>query len=192
MVRRGWPTFWSHPPQLTFLQTLDGQKGGALKQARIAILLLVLSACSVAAFAAPSSSPDAQADQQAIRQIENQWINATEMPQAERMQFFQRVLAPDGIHIVDSGQRYTHREILDYYRSHPQPPSKPRATFKDLNVRIYGATAIADGTTEISESKPGGQHEDRFTDVFEKRQGRWLAVNEQETRVAPTPPPQPH
>ncbi len=141
----------------------------------------------MAAFAAPPSGSGIKADEQAIREIENQWINAGGMPQAERVQFFERVLAPDGIHIVDSGQRYTHREILDYYRSHPQPPSKPRATFKDLNIRIYGDTAIADGATEISGSTPGDQHEDRFTDVFEKRNGRWLAVNEQETRVASAP-----
>lgn len=150
--------------------------------------MLLMGACSAAALAAPPSSPDTKAEQQAIRQIENQWINASEMSQAERMQFFERVLAPDGIHIVDTGQRYSHHEILDYYRSHPQPPSKPRATFKDLHVRIYGATAIADGTTEISGPKPGDQHEDRFTDVFQKRGERWIAVNEQETRVAPTPP----
>ena len=52
------------------------------------------------------------------------------MPQAERMGFFEQVLAPGGIHIVDSGQRYTHRQILDYYRSHPQAPSKPRALLR--------------------------------------------------------------
>ncbi len=154
---------------------------------RIIVSLLLLWAFSLAAVAAPASSSDIKADEQAIRQIENQWINASEMPQVERLRFFERVLAPDGIHIVDTGQRYTHRQILDYYRSHPQPPSKPRATFKDLNIRIYGATAIADGTTEISASKPGDQHQDRFTDVFEKRNGRWLAVNEQETRVASAP-----
>lgn len=152
---------------------------------RLTVLLLLLWAFSISAFAAPPSNPATKADEQAIRLIENQWINATEMPQAERMRFFERVLAPDGIHIVDSGQRYTHREILDYYRSHPQPPSQSSATFKNLNIRIYGETAIADGTTEISGPQPGDQHEDRFTDVFEKINGRWLAVSEQETRVAP-------
>lgn len=161
--------------------------GCALKRARITLLPLLLSACSFAVLAAPAPNPSAKADEQAIRQIENQWINANEMPQTGRQHFFEQVLAPDGIHILDSGKRYTHREILDYYRSHPQPPSKPRATFKDLNIRIYGNIAIADGTTEISGSKPADQHEDCFTDVFEKRDGRWLAVNEQETRVTAPP-----
>lgn len=133
---------------------------------------------------------EAQAPQ-AIRQIENKWINASQMPPAERISFFERVLAPDGIHIVDSGQSYTHREILDYYRSQPQPSSKPNARFKELNVRIYGKTAIAEGTTAISGKGPQDAHEDRFTDIFENRDGCWVAVNEQETRVA-SPPPPPH
>lgn len=100
------------------------------------------------------------------------------------MRFYEGVLAPDGVHIVASGQRYTNREILDYYRKHRDPPSKPKAQFKQLNVRVYGDTAIADGTTEIAGAKPGEAHEDRFTDVFEKRNGRWVAINEQETPVS--------
>lgn len=151
------------------------------------IILTVVFLGAYCAFAGPSQSlSNTKGDEEAIRRIENQWINASEMPAAERMQFYQRLLAPDGVHIVASGQRYTNREILDYYRKHPDPPSKPKARFKQLNVRIYGDTAIADGTTEIAGAKAGEGHENSFTDVFEKRHGRWVAINEQETSVSGT------
>ena len=52
---------------------------------------------------------------------------------------------------------------------------------------VYGDTAIAEGTTEIAGAKPGDEDQDRFTDAFKKRNGRWLAINEQETRVAAVP-----
>lgn len=144
-------------------------------------VLFFLAALVIIANAAPRSS---QSEEQAIRRIEHQWINASEMPAPERMRFYERLLASDGVHIVASGQRYTNQEIIDYYRKHPDPPSKPKATFKQLNVRVYGDTAIADGTTEIAGPAPGQGHENRFTDVFEKRHGRWVAINEQETRVS--------
>ncbi|HEU5337423.1 MAG TPA: nuclear transport factor 2 family protein [Terriglobales bacterium] len=144
-------------------------------------LTVLMCTLAINAVAAPRSSPT---DEQAIRRIENQWINASEMPAATRIGFYERVLAPDGVHIVASGQRYTNREILDYYRKHPDPPSPPKARFRQLNVRVYGDTAIADGTTEIAGSKAAEGHENRFTDVFKRRNGRWVAINEQETPVS--------
>jgi ketosteroid isomerase-like protein len=52
----------------------------------------------------------------------------------------------------------------------------------DLRIRVLGDVAIIHGTTRFA-LKDGRRGRGQYTDVWEKRQGRWLAVSAHVTRV---------
>jgi ketosteroid isomerase-like protein len=63
-------------------------------------------------------------------------------------------------------------------------PALEELRIDELNVRVYGDTAVVTGRTT---AKTGGASPVslalRFTDVFVRRDGRWLAVASQATRI---------
>ncbi|HZS28465.1 MAG TPA: hypothetical protein VFB76_14645 [Candidatus Angelobacter sp.] len=66
--------------------------------------------------------------------------------------------------------------------NHPQ--SKDRHTrFGKLNVRLYGDTAIVNGSVIAADDSGKELSCSMFTDVFIHRKGRWQAVNAQENAV---------
>jgi len=152
------------------------------------VLVLTLGVRGIAQQPQTATAPSSQSDISTIQQLEQQWINADRLPQAQRVQFFEGVLDPDGLHILHSGKSYFNREILDYYRSHPEAPKAadaPHAQIAGMQVRFYGDVAIVNGATQVPDQK-GDTHLVRFTDVFQKRGGKWVAINEQETDVIGT------
>jgi len=52
----------------------------------------------------------------------------------------------------------------------------------DLRIRVLGDVAIIHGTTRFALTD-GRRGRGQYTDVWEKRQGRWLAVSAHVTRV---------
>jgi ketosteroid isomerase-like protein len=52
----------------------------------------------------------------------------------------------------------------------------------DLRIRVLGDVAIVHGRTRFA-LKDGRRGRGQYTDVWEKRQGRWLAVSAHVTRV---------
>lgn len=65
---------------------------------------------------------------------------------------------------------------------HP-PPANLRFAFDRLDVRVYGDTGIANGSVVRKDSDGKKIARNVFTDVFVYRDGRWQAVNGQETDV---------
>ncbi len=59
----------------------------------------------------------------------------------------------------------------------------------DLRVRVMGNTAVVQGTDDEVTSMGGRDTSGKwtFTDVFERRGGRWVAVASQTTQVQPEP-----
>lgn len=152
------------------------------------VIVIAFDVSGIAQQAQTTSAPSNQSDISTIQQLEEQWINADRLPQAQRIQFFESVLDPDGLHILHDGKSYFNREILDYYRSHPETPKAadtPHSQIAGMQVRLYGNFAIVNGTTQVPDVK-GDTHLVRFTDVFQKQSGKWLAINEQETDVKGT------
>ena len=91
------------------------------------------------------------------------------------------LLAPDWSVTHISGQVIAREEAM---RSCKMPEVKiDTMASDDLSVRAYGDAAVVTGRTTAS---AGGQTVVlRFTDVFVRRDGKWLAVASQATRVAP-------
>ncbi|HEX4567222.1 MAG TPA: DUF4440 domain-containing protein [Vicinamibacterales bacterium] len=55
-----------------------------------------------------------------------------------------------------------------------------RQRFEELRVRVFGTAAIATGIVAAT-ATDGKTRKTAFTDVFAHRDGRWSAVNAQET-----------
>jgi ketosteroid isomerase-like protein len=112
----------------------------------------------------------AAGDRTEILRLEEAWLHARDAATLER------ILAPDFIHVLPTGDFISKEQHIAWFRQHG---SNPDARFRDLRIRIYGNVAIATGTVVAKE------RETVFTDVFVKRGGRWQAVNAQENVVAP-------
>ena len=125
-----------------------------------------------------------RADSAAVVALEHEWLAA----QSDSATL-ERILAPDFVHQLASGDAITKRQHIGFVVAHPSPSGIER-TFERLEVRLYGATAIATGIVRASTPPTSGATAARrtvFTDVFVKRDGRWQAVSAQETTILPPP-----
>jgi hypothetical protein len=115
-----------------------------------------------------------QTAEQEVKAVEQRWLENEERPE-----FVESILADDFVHVLPAGM-INKEEHLNYLRQHPHafPGAKH---FEELRVRIYGEVAIANGI--VSTVRDSGRSPKRrvFTDVFVRREGKWLAVNAQET-----------
>lgn len=110
-----------------------------------------------------------------ILSLESRWLAAHDSATLSR------ILAPDFVHPVASGQFLDRSQHIAWVVAHPPDPSIDRR-LADMRVRFYGATAIVTGT--VVRSREGSEiGRNVFTDVFVKRDGRWRAVSAEETTV---------
>lgn len=140
--------------------------------------LLVVSASLYHAFGASRAqrrSPES--DRRALVELENEWLKNEHDAAA-----LERILAPDFVHPVPTGDFLTKEQHI-FYSTKYKPPATLKQRFENLSVRLYGDVGIVNGIVVNSDGQ--GRDTDRtvFTDVFACRGGRWQAVNAQENRV---------
>jgi hypothetical protein len=129
-------------------------------------LFLLIALTGKIAFAQQSWATSAQ---KSIADVEMRWLQHIDDP-------LQSVLADDFIHVLPSGM-ITKRQQIDYVKTHPRSSQETRG-FETLTIRVYSGTGIANGIVDTTNAS--GMHRTIFTDVFEKRDGQWKAVNAQE------------
>jgi ketosteroid isomerase-like protein len=92
------------------------------------------------------------------------------------------MLAPEWSVIHITGAIITKAEALQMCKAPREPGEDHRVD--DLSVRTFGDAAVVTGRTTVS---TGGANPStltlRFTDVFVRRSGRWLAVASHATRL---------
>ena len=118
----------------------------------------------------------ARADSDSVIALEHAWLDHEDSTTLER------ILAPDFVHALPSGEIIDKAEHVDYVAKHPRPASV-HSRFERLDVRVYGSAAIATGIVDATRDGQPGVRRTVFTDVFVKRDGRWRAVRAQETNV---------
>ena len=124
------------------------------------------------------SSPQrsGERDRQTLIDLENEWLNSNDALVLDR------ILASDFVHPVYTGDFLTKAQNIDWSTRHPRPASlKPR--FERLDIRLYGDIGIANGIVAMSDENGTEISKNVFTDVFAYRNGRWQAINAQETDV---------
>ena len=120
-------------------------------------------------------------DEQQVRQLEHEWIEAFLQGDTETLD---RILADDFIFTDPEGRLLTKPEWIADITS-------GELTFEsihidDLQVRMYGDAAVANGRVTVkAQSKEGGfEGQYCYTDMYVKRDGRWQAVAEQANLLA--------
>jgi len=145
--------------------------------AHICFLSLVLSA----AVSAPAQQPKPDSDaaiSQTLQAMERAWLDAEKNHDAAA---FEKIAADDWIAITPDGKSQTKAErSAEIKASHTTS-----ATMGNMKVRVFGDTAVVTGTDDEIAMEDGKKSTGHYvwTDVFVKRNGRWLAVASQTAQI---------
>ena len=137
------------------------------------ILSIVCVIVSISSFASPRTQNQSPTTEQEVKAVEQRWLENEDRPDV-----VQSILADDFVHVLPVGF-ISKEDQLAFLRKHPNafPGSKH---FEELRVRIYGDVAIATGIVSTIHDSGAKANRTAFTDVFVRRDGKWLAVNAQE------------
>jgi hypothetical protein len=146
---------------------------------RHAVFVSLLLASHPAAWAAPAASASHDAD--VVKAAELKRFEAAVKVDLDTLG---KLLGDDLTYTHSTGALETKAQFLESLKS-------GKLKFKsiepsDLRVRVYGATAIINGTAKLSVVSDG-QPKDvtiRFTDVWVNRAGQWQMVAWQSTKLA--------
>ncbi len=143
--------------------------------AHICFLGLVVSA------AVQAQQPKADSDaaiSQTLKATERAWLNAEKNHDVAA---FEKMVADDWIAISPDGKSETKAERAAEIKA----AHTTSATMGDMKVRVFGDTAVVTGTAEEITMEDGKKSSDHYvwTDVFVKRNGRWLAVASQTAQI---------
>ena len=121
-----------------------------------------------------------QSAQQILEQLERDWNEAL---QRNDVAFVDSVLAPEFVATYDNGARGDRaRELQLVKEFNAQVDSW---TIGEITVKVFGQTAVVWFTQRMVGPVQGKPTEivTRYMDVFVNRDGKWLCVGSQSTRV---------
>ena len=145
--------------------------------AHVCFLTLVLSAAVPIQARQPKAESDAEISQ-TLQSMEQAWLNAEKNHDAAA---FEKIVADDWIAITPEGKSQTKAErAAEIKVGHIDS-----ATLGDMKVRVFGDTAVVTGTDDEISSEDGKKSSNHYvwTDVFVKRNGKWLAVASQTAQI---------
>jgi ketosteroid isomerase-like protein len=142
-------------------------------RSRSCTLSILCVIVSISSSASPRTQSQAQTMEQEVKAVEQRWLENEDRPDV-----VQSILADDFVHVLPVGF-ISKEDHLAFLRKHPNafPGNKH---FEELRVRIYGDVAIATGIVSTIHDSGAKAKRTAFTDVFVRRDGKWLAVNAQE------------
>ncbi|HEV7704753.1 MAG TPA: nuclear transport factor 2 family protein [Gemmatimonadaceae bacterium] len=121
----------------------------------------------------------AEDDRRALLALEDEWL-----AHVRDSTTLERILAPDFLHVVESGAFLTKAQHIAWCVANPLPATR-RAYFEKHQVHLFGDMGIVSGI--VSSSNGGRATRTVFTDVFAYRDKRWQAVHAQETPMVSAP-----
>ncbi len=148
---------------------------GAIHMKRLLAALFV-AAPAFGAHAAPAANPD----QARIASLEHRWLAAIRSGDRGALG---GILADGFIDIDTDGRTRDRAEAI----AHASAPADATQEITQLNVRVFGDTAIAYGINTVHSKAQGWTVGVAFTDVFVREHGAWRAVSAQETLRKPPP-----
>ena len=138
------------------------------------IYLLLAVMCGAAALAQTRTT---ESDREALIALENNWLKSE-----HDAAVLERILAPDFLHPVFTGDVLTKAQHIQFSSKHLPPPDL-KQHFEGFQVRLYGDVGIVNGLVVTTDKDGHERDKTVFTDVFVFREGRWQAVNAQENPV---------
>ena len=144
--------------------------------------LYVVLAVVWAISASASQRPPVESDQQLLVKLEQSWNEAF---YRKDIAFIENILANEFIATYDDGSRGDKAKELALAAEFNQAVAS--AIQDEFSVKVYGETAVVWFTLHVVGTKHGQRSELtlRYTDVWVMRDGRWLCVSTQSTRVNP-------
>ena len=143
----------------------------------ICFLSLVLAGAMPVQAEQPKADSDA-AISQTLQAMEQAWLDAEKNNDAAA---FEQIVADDWIAVNPDGKSQTKAErAAEIKEAHITS-----ATLGDMKVRVFGDTAVVTGTDDEVTMTDGKKSSDHYvwTDVFVKRNGKWLAVASQTAQI---------
>ncbi len=143
------------------------------------VCLLGLFLGAAAGAPAQETKPDSASDVAAtLKATEQAWIDAELHHDAAA---FEKLVADDWVAITPEGPSETKAERA----AEILKGTVTSATLGPMNVRVFGDTAVVTGSDVETEIVHGKETIGYYvwTDVFVKREGKWLAVASQTTKV---------
>jgi len=144
---------------------------------RFVVRICFLCSLLLTSLAAAAQQPKADSDtavSQKLQAIEKEWLNAEKNHDAAA---FEKIVADDWVAITPDGKRQTKAERGAEIKT----ARTTSATLGNMNVRVFGDAAVVTGTDDevtVEDGKKSIEHY-VWTDVFVKRNGKWLAVASQ-------------
>jgi uncharacterized protein (TIGR02246 family) len=127
---------------------------------------------------------------QSVKKLERAWLDAYEQHDEKAMD----ASVPDDFVITfPNGEMQTKAQIIASLKR-PRPKGGPAMKFhtEDVKARAYGDTVILSGRV-VTEYQRDGQtmskDQQRYTDTYVKRDGRWQVVASHLSNVTPKPKP---
>ena len=100
--------------------------------------------------------------------------------QTSDVQRFEQLLAGDFLCSLPDGRLLDRQSFL---AQAAQPVAISNLAAHDVTIRVMGDVAIVHGRTSYG-TRDGGRGSGRYTDVWARRHGRWVAVAAHVTRCA--------
>jgi uncharacterized protein (TIGR02246 family) len=145
----------------------------------IQVFLLILVASSFA-------SAQKTAEQE-VRRLERAWLDAYEQRDAKAME---AIVADDFTITFTDGSIQTKKQIMMWINEprNPNTPSNKLYT-EDVLARVYGETVILIGRviTEWQQNGKTVREQNRYTDTYVRRGGRWQVVASHLSNVKDAP-----
>jgi ketosteroid isomerase-like protein len=145
---------------------------------------LIFIAVFVAVWAAAGSAfqdRPVQSDQEILTQLERDWDAAFHR---KDVRFIESILAPEFVVTYDDGSRGDKARELALAAEFSQQIES--STLDDFTVKVFGDTAVVWFTQHLVGISKGQRLEIalRYLDVFVLRDGKWLCVASQSTKVS--------
>jgi ketosteroid isomerase-like protein len=149
------------------------------------ILLIVVGAIPFGFSPSRTSHPlQANKAEQEVRKLERAWLDAYEHHDTKAMD---AIVADDFTITFPDGSMQTKPQILDSIKA-PRNPASPALKFytEDVQARVYGETVILIGrvVTEYVRDGKAMKEQNRYTDTYVRRGGRWQVVASHLSNVA--------
>jgi uncharacterized protein (TIGR02246 family) len=157
-------------------------------------IIIIVGLVAVLAFTTAQSGAG-QATQvskaeEAVRKLERAWLDAYEQHDAKAMD---TIVADDFTITFPDGSMQTKMQVLNSIKS-PRNPASPALKFytEDVQSRVYDDMVVILTGRVVTEYQRDGKtmkEQNRYTDTYVRRQGRWQVVASHLSNV-PRPRPQ--
>ena len=142
-------------------------------------IVFVLIVFAVPAIAQPTKKLGAE---QELLKLQREWLDAYQKHDAAALE---RIEADDFTLTEGDGKVTTKVEDVASLRNAKAPQPDDAFDVEDVQVRLYGDTAVLIGRVIIRYRNKGQMvaEQYRYTDTYLKRRGRWQVVASQLTRI---------